>query len=83
MGELSRERARVHRPAAAAALFNTYSSGTTGRPKGIRRELASGAAIAQTTQIARTVLGIEPGTRTACSHRDGRQADGDTARNPG
>jgi len=42
-----------------------YSSGTTGRPKGIRRGVASEAAIAQATAIARTALGIAPGMRTA------------------
>jgi len=41
-----------------------YSSGTTGRPKGIRREAMSEAAAAQATATTRTALGITEGMRT-------------------
>jgi len=42
-----------------------YSSGTTGRPKGIRREPPSPEQLAATASTARIVLGVEPGMRTA------------------
>ncbi|MDH5540437.1 MAG: AMP-binding protein, partial [Rhizobacter sp.] len=43
------------------AMF--YTSGTTGRPKGIRRAAASAEQVAQGQQVLRHVLGFEPGMR--------------------
>jgi long-chain acyl-CoA synthetase len=42
-----------------------YSSGTTGRPKGVRRQPASPEQLARVTEITQTALGIKPGMRTA------------------
>ena len=41
-----------------------YSSGTTGRPKGIKRAPLSPDDVARMGETARTVYGIEPGVRT-------------------
>ncbi len=48
------------RPPRGAML---YTSGTTGRPKGIRRAPASSAQIARGQQVLRQVLGFVPGMR--------------------
>jgi len=42
-----------------------YSSGTTGRPKGVRRKTAEAEQYARMIEITQTALGIEPGMRTA------------------
>jgi long-chain acyl-CoA synthetase len=53
-------------PAAAAQAPGSamvYTSGTSGLPKGIRREAATPEQIALLAERSRTVLGIEPGMR--------------------
>jgi long-chain acyl-CoA synthetase len=47
------------------AMF--YTSGTTGRPKGIRRAAATPEQAVQGVEILRHVLGFEPGMRALCS----------------
>jgi len=42
-----------------------YSSGTTGRPKGVMRQTADPARYARMVEISQTALGIKPGMRTA------------------
>ena len=42
-----------------------YSSGTTGKPKGVMRQPASPENMARMIEITQTVLGIKPGMRTA------------------
>jgi long-chain acyl-CoA synthetase len=42
-----------------------YSSGTTGRPKGVKRHPAAPDQIARVTEITQTALGIKQGMRTA------------------
>lgn len=42
-----------------------YSSGTTGKPKGVMRRPASPDSLARMVEITQTVLGIKPGMRTA------------------
>jgi long-chain acyl-CoA synthetase len=42
-----------------------YSSGTTGRPKGVRRKAAEAEQYARMIEITQTALGIKPGMRTA------------------
>ena len=42
-----------------------YSSGTTGKPKGVMRKPAAPEALARMVEITQTVLGIKPGMRTA------------------
>ena len=44
-----------------------YTSGTTGRPKGVRRQPASEAQRSLAQALYRTALGIEPGTRALVS----------------
>ncbi len=44
-----------------------YTSGTTGRPKGVRRAAATEAQRALAMELYRTVLGIEPGMRALVS----------------
>ena len=44
-----------------------YTSGTTGRPKGVRRKPATEAQRALAMALYRTALGIEPGTRAMVS----------------
>jgi long-chain acyl-CoA synthetase len=44
-----------------------YTSGTTGRPKGVRRKPATGAQRALAMALYRTALGIEPSTRALVS----------------
>ncbi len=44
-----------------------YTSGTTGRPKGVRRAAATEAQRALAVELYRTVLGIEPGMRALVS----------------
>jgi long-chain acyl-CoA synthetase len=44
-----------------------YTSGTTGLPKGIRREVATAGQLALIAERSRTVLGIEPGMRALVS----------------
>jgi long-chain acyl-CoA synthetase len=44
-----------------------YTSGTTGRPKGVRRRVATQAQRALAAEIYRIVLGIEPGVRALVS----------------
>ena len=44
-----------------------YTSGTTGRPKGVRRQPATEAQRALAVALYRTALGIEPGMRTLLS----------------
>jgi long-chain acyl-CoA synthetase len=47
------------------AMF--YTSGTTGRPKGIRRAPATPEQVARSVAMSRHVLGIEPGMRALLS----------------
>ena len=54
-------RARVPECAPRGAMF--YTSGTTGRPKGVRREAASAEQRVLAADVMRRVLGIEPGMR--------------------
>ena len=42
-----------------------YSSGTTGRPKGVMRQPAAPEQLARMIEITQTALGIRPGMRTA------------------
>ncbi len=42
-----------------------YSSGTTGRPKGVKRNPSSAEQLARMTEVTRTALGIKQGMRTA------------------
>ncbi|MBV8837252.1 MAG: AMP-binding protein, partial [Alphaproteobacteria bacterium] len=42
-----------------------YSSGTTGRPKGVMRQAPDPALYARMVEISQTALGIKPGMRTA------------------
>ena len=42
-----------------------YSSGTTGRPKGVKRRPAAPEQLARVTEITQTALGIRQGMRTA------------------
>jgi len=42
-----------------------YSSGTTGRPKGIKRQPLSAEHASRLAEVCRMALGIEPGMRTA------------------
>jgi long-chain acyl-CoA synthetase len=44
-----------------------YTSGTTGRPKGVRRAAATEAQRSLAMELYRTVLGIEPGMRALVS----------------
>src|SRR6185369_17192961 len=44
-----------------------YTSGTTGRPKGVRRKVASDEERARTTENYRVALGVEPGMRALLS----------------
>jgi long-chain acyl-CoA synthetase len=44
-----------------------YTSGTTGRPKGVRRRVATAEERALAAELYRTVLGIEPGMRAFVS----------------
>lgn len=44
-----------------------YTSGTTGRPKGVRRMPATGAQRELALELYRTVLGLEPGMRALVS----------------
>ena len=44
-----------------------YTSGTTGLPKGIRREPPTAAQVALIAERSRTALGIEPGMRALLS----------------
>jgi long-chain acyl-CoA synthetase len=44
-----------------------YTSGTTGRPKGVRRAAATEAQRALAMELYRTVLGVEPGMRALVS----------------
>ena len=44
-----------------------YTSGTTGRPKGVRRRVATAGQRELATALYRTVLGIEPGVRALLS----------------
>jgi long-chain acyl-CoA synthetase len=44
-----------------------YTSGTTGRPKGVRRRIATDEQRKLVTEVYRLVLGIEPGTRALVS----------------
>ena len=48
------------RPVRGAML---YTSGTTGRPKGIRRDASSPAHAARSREVTRQVLGLVPGMR--------------------
>jgi len=64
-------RDRDDRPAIEAASTPgspmLYTSGTTGRPKGIRREPATPAQLDATLQACRTALGVESGMRALIS----------------
>ena len=51
------------RPAAAPRSAMLYTSGTTGRPKGIRRKAATPAQAAQGLERLTLVIGCEPGMR--------------------
>jgi long-chain acyl-CoA synthetase len=63
-----RDIARGALPAAAApGSAMVYTSGTTGLPKGIRREPPTPAQVALIAERSRTVLGIEPGMRALLS----------------
>jgi len=50
-------------PAAAPRGPMLYTSGTTGRPKGIRRNAPSAAQVARTLDRSRLCYGLEPGMR--------------------
>ena len=54
-------------PARAPRGNMPYTSGTTGRPKGVRREPATEAQRALAMALYRTALGIEPGMRALVS----------------
>ena len=42
-----------------------YSSGTTGRPKGVMRQVSRPEQLARMLEVTQTALGIKPGMRTA------------------
>jgi long-chain acyl-CoA synthetase len=44
-----------------------YTSGTTGRPKGVRRKVATADERRRALELYRTVLGVEPGMRALLS----------------
>src|SRR6202008_99561 len=44
-----------------------YTSGTTGRPKGVRRKPATDKERALAVELYRTLLGLEPGMRAMVS----------------
>ena len=52
-------------PPRAPRTSMPYSSGTTGRPKGIRRGPLTPEHVALMAQVSRIAFGIEPGMRTA------------------
>jgi long-chain acyl-CoA synthetase len=54
-------------PAAAPRGAMFYTSGTTGRPKGIRRNPATPDQVARSLGVMRHVLGFEPGMRALIS----------------
>jgi len=58
-------RASVAPCAPRGAMF--YTSGTTGRPKGIRRAPATAQQAATALEVMRRVLGLEPGMRALLS----------------
>ena len=57
----------IDTPACAARGAMFYTSGTTGRPKGIRRAAASAEQAARGLDVLRQVLGFEPGMRALVS----------------
>jgi long-chain acyl-CoA synthetase len=57
----------IDTPACAARGAMFYTSGTTGRPKGIRRAAASAEQAARGLDVLRLVLGFEPGMRALVS----------------
>ena len=54
-------------PAAAPRGAMFYTSGTTGRPKGIRRAASTPEQLALALEVQRQVLGLEPGMRALVS----------------
>ncbi len=54
-------------PARAARSNMSYTSGTTGRPKGVRRQPPSAEQVRLGAEIYRLALGIEPGMRALVS----------------